>query len=83
MHKIHCWPFHKEGVEIYDVLYCQCLNCECIHSVEKNVWCEENPKEKYAHLDFCQKVAMALIAGFSLQKRKAASLVYVGPVVSE
>ena len=39
-----------------------------------------NSKKKYAHLDFRHEVAMALIAGFSSQKRKAAPMVYVGPV---
>ena len=42
-----------------------------------------NPKKKYAHLDFHCEVAIALIAGFSSRKRKAASLVYVGPVAPE
>ena len=39
--------------------------------------------KKYAHLDFCHEVAMALIAGFLSRKRKAAPMVYVGPVAPE
>ena len=38
-------------------------------------------KQRYSHLDFCQDVALGLIAEFSSCKHKAEAPAYVGPIM--